>query len=384
MGSSPLIAIRATPLLFEAAGVAQYIRSLAQELVKRGEHVALFTPLKWGIEPSQLPPPRGSASGLRKLILSSIPRPRAAVRVVESALLALNSRRYDVALYHEPAALPLPFHGPTVVTVHDVSWVRFPDTHPADRVGVLSRSFPRTLDRVDHIIVDSDFTRRELIQLFGTPQEKISTVPLAARGGFRPRTASECVDVLSHLGLEFRRFVLSVGTQEPRKNLETVVRAYSAMPEAYRRRFPLVLVGGMGWLNSKLEADLRPLVDRGLARLLGYVSEDTLRVLYSAAHTFVYPSLYEGFGLPPLEAMASGTPVVISNVASLPEVVGQAGIEIDPLDEEALRMALLALSDDESLWHRLAEAGLARSSTFSWARCADQTRAAYRSVLARS
>jgi alpha-1,3-rhamnosyl/mannosyltransferase len=373
--------MRATPLLFPAAGVAQYIRCLARELLAAGENLALFTPFRWGLDLTRAGHAVPAATTLRRSLLSAVPRPRLAARHIETALLALNSRFRGVALYHEPAALPLPYQGPIVVTVHDLSWVRYPETHPADRVATLNRLFPRALARADHVIAVSDFTRREIIEVFGVAPEKISITLEAARDGFAPRPSAECATQLSKLNLAYRGFVLSVGTLEPRKNLEAVVRAYSAMPESYRQRRPLVLVGAKGWLTSGLERELRPLVDKGHARLLGYAPDAELAALYASAHAFVYPSLYEGFGLPPLEAMASGTPAVVSSRASLPEVVGSAGIQVAPDDVEALARALQRLDEDPQHWCGLAEAGLRRSSEFSWSRCARETHAVYSKVL---
>ncbi|HQR54143.1 MAG TPA: glycosyltransferase family 1 protein [Burkholderiales bacterium] len=382
MASRPLVAMRATPLLFAAAGVAQYIRCLARALLAEGVNLTLFTPFRWGVDTEQQAAASAGADSIRRTMLRAVPRPRQAARILEAALLALNSRARRLALYHEPAALPLPFRGPTVITVHDLSWIRFPETHPADRVATLARAFPRALDRASHVIVDSDFTRREIIEVFGARPDKISSAPLAAREEFRPRGQDECAPVLAAHGLSFRRFVLGVGTLEPRKNLEAIVHAYSAMPESYRRTYPLVLVGAKGWLTSGLEAALRPLVDKGHALPLGYVSDQSLAALYSSAHVLVYPSLYEGFGLPPLEAMASGTPVIASSRASLPEVVGDAGVLIDPASVDDLRSALERLNGDDQHWQALAEAGLQRAKGFSWARCARQTQDVYRKVLA--
>ena len=382
IASRPLVVMRATPILFAAAGVAQYIRCLARALIAEGVNLTLFTPFRWGVDTEQEAAASVGADSLRRTILRAVPRPRQAARILESALLAVNSRAHRVSLYHEPAALPLPFRGPTVITVHDLSWIRFPETHPADRVATLARAFPRALHRASHVIVDSEFTRQEIIEVFGTPPEKISTAPLAAREGFRPREQEECMPILAELGLDFRRFVLGVGTLEPRKNLEAIVHAYSSMPESYRRTYPLVLVGAKGWLTSGLEATLRPLVDQGHVRPLGHVSDRALAALYSSAHVLVYPSLYEGFGLPPLEAMTSGTPVIASSRASLPEVVGDAGVLIDPASVDDLRRALERLHGDGRHWQALAAAGLQRSKHFSWARCARQTQDVYRNVLA--
>jgi len=383
MNASPLIAIRATPLLFSAAGVAQYIRSLSLELMRAGENVALFTPYAWGTPlTTGVPGETTSAARLRSVMLQAVPRPRWVARALETALLSINAGRRDVALYHEPAALPLPFRGPTVVTVHDLSWVRFPQTHPVDRVRVLDRSFPRALNDADHLIAVSDYTKRELMDVYGVRAERITTTLEAARDGFRPRSHSECAAVLALHGLQYRRFLLCVGTLEPRKNLELVITTYAGMPATYRREFPLVLVGAKGWLSSRIENALRPLVQSGDARPLGYVSDEDLAKLYASARVLVYPSLYEGFGLPPLEAMACATPVVVSNRSSLPEVVGSAGDLVAPDDPEGLRSVLLRLSEDESYFAMRSAGGLARAAEFSWARCAAETADVYRRVLA--
>jgi O-antigen biosynthesis alpha-1,3-rhamnosyltransferase len=190
--------------------------------------------------------------------------------------------------------------------------------------------------------------------------------------------------VLIPKGLAYRSYILCVGTLEPRKNLGLVIHAYSSMPESYRSRRPLVIVGMRGWLTSGLEKMTRPLVASGQIRVLGYASETDLAALYAGAHVLVYPSLYEGFGLPPLEAMASGTPVIVSNRSTLPEVVGTAGIQIEATDTAGLVEALNELDQDAEAWQARAQASLARAACFSWRRCAEETLAVYRKVLAPS
>lgn len=382
MSISPLIAIRATPLLFNAVGVAQYIRTLSQELAKTGENIALFTPYAWNAELTGAPQEAQTAARARSAMLRLLPSPRVLARAMEAAVLAVNSSRRNVALYHEPAALPVPFRGPTVVTVHDLSWVRFPETHPADRVRLLNRTFPRAIERAQHLIAVSDYTKHELTDVYGVDPKRITTTLEAARDVFRPRSADECADELTRHGLRYRGYLLCVGTIEPRKNLEFVIAAYAGMPAAYRREFPLVLVGATGWLASRIEIALRPLVQAGEARPLGYVNDDSLASLYAGARALVYPSLYEGFGLPPLEAMASATPVVVSDRSSLPEVVGSAGDLVAPDDVEGLRTILQRLGEDEAHFAARAAAGLARAAQFSWARCAAETADVYRRVLA--
>ncbi len=244
----------------------------------------------------------------------------------------------------------------------------------------MSELFPKALERADHVITDASYVRQEIIDEFGVAPERITSVPLGSREIFHPRSREQCRQVLQERGLDYRGFVLCVGTLEPRKNLELAIRAYSALPERFRRRRPLVMVGMRGWLTSKLESLMQPMVASGEIRPLGFTSDEDLAVLYAAALSLVYPSLYEGFGLPPLEAMASGTPVIVSDRSTLPEVVGAAGVQIDADDEAGLRDALLRFDEDPAFWQQRAEASLVQASQFSWERCARETLAIYRKV----
>jgi glycosyltransferase involved in cell wall biosynthesis len=384
MAVRPLIAIRATPLLFPAAGVAQYIRSLANELIAAGENIALFTPLKWALDPTFKSHESTGAKAIRTSMFRGIPRPRQAARVLETMLLALNACTKGVALYHEPATLPLPFRGPTVLTVHDLSWIRFPETHPADRLRTLKGSFPTLLRRARHVITDSHFVRSELESEFGLDPARITTAHLGARSSFRPRSAHEVESVLRRFGLRHRCFFLSVGTLEPRKNLVAAIKAFGRLPTAARKRHALVIVGATGWKSSGLQREIHALASQGEAIPLGFLDDEDLAHLYSAATALVYVSLYEGFGLPPLEAMASGTPVLVSDCSSIPEVVGDAGLLVQPHDEVAIGDAMLRLIDDTNLWRACAARGIERAGSFSWAQCAATTREVYRSVLQKS
>ncbi|MDP9107795.1 MAG: glycosyltransferase family 4 protein, partial [Pseudomonadota bacterium] len=169
---------------------------------------------------------------------------------------------------------------------------------------------------------------------------------------------------------------------EPRKNLATVLAAFARLPAAQRARYPLVIAGGMGWRMDGFSRSLGALLASGEVRLTGYVGQQDLPLLYAGARMLVYPSLYEGFGLPPLEAMASGVPVIVSDRASLPEVVGDAALQVDALDEIALTEQITRLLEDDRLHMKLREAGLMRARQFSWEACARQTLAIYRAVLA--
>jgi glycosyltransferase involved in cell wall biosynthesis len=232
--------------------------------------------------------------------------------------------------------------------------------------------------RADHLLAISEHTRRDLIDLLGAPPAGVTVTHCGVDPTFRPLDAAQVAAWRARYGLP-ERFILYVGTLEPRKNVPRLLDAYARL----RRRGPvppLVLVGGRGWRHAAIDARLAALGLGDAVRFLGYVPAAELPLCYNAAGVFVYPSLYEGFGLPPLEALACGTPVVTSNAASLPEAVGDAAVLVDPRDPAALADALAAALADEPLRQRLRAAGLAQARRFSWRRMAEQTLAVYHDV----
>jgi alpha-1,3-rhamnosyl/mannosyltransferase len=244
----------------------------------------------------------------------------------------------------------------------------------------LDKQLPMAIDRAQAILVDSEFVRNEVLTTFGVDAARVHTAHLGVSTDFRPRNLEETRLVLDAMGLRRKGYVLSVATIEPRKNLRHVVESFARLPSALRERFPLVIAGATGWQSSNLVDQLRHGSD-GQVRFFGQVDSAVLPHLYSGAALFVFPSLYEGFGLPPLEAMASGVPVLVSNRASLPEVVGDAGEMIDPLDPTATADKLRALLEDSAARSELARRGLTRASHFTWAECASVTHSVYQSVL---
>ena len=374
------VAFNGSALLSPLTGVGQYSKSLAEQMMASPDlDLHLFYAAIWSREIRTKPVKEIGA--LKDFIKKFVPQPYRISRALQGWRFGMGTRRFRPQLYHEPNFLPFKFDGPTIITAHDLSWIRFPETHPDERVAVMNELFPKALERADHVLTDASYVRQEIIEEFGIAPDRITSVPLGSRKIFHPRSAEQCRPVLQERGLDYRGFVLCVGTLEPRKNLELVIRAYSALPERFRRRRPLVMVGMKGWLTSKVESLMQPMVASGEIRPLGFTSDEDLAVLYAAALTLVYPSLYEGFGLPPLEAMASGTPVIVSDRSTLPEVVGAAGVQIAADDEAGLREALLRFDEDSSFWQQCAEASLEQASKFSWERCARETLAIYRKVV---
>ncbi len=373
------VGLDAIALLSPLTGIGQYTWHLARELRELlPRPPLLFYGAGWSEELRSQPLPT-FAAGAKQALARLIPRPYVLSRFLMQRRFDAGSR--DLALYHEPNYLAFRFAGPTVVTVHDLSWIRFPEMHPADRVRLMDSTMPRVVRDAAHIVVDSEFVRREVMEHYGLPAHKVTSVALGVAPDFKPRGAAECEPVLARHGLRHGEYILAVGTLEPRKNLATVIDAYSTLPEALRRERPLAVVGMHGWRMERMPERMRALAAAGQVRVLGYVPQPDLPCVYAGARLFAYPSIYEGFGLPPLEAMATGVPVIASSRASLPEVVGEAGLLVEALDVAALAQAMRSILEDAGLAHVLAQAGPVQAGRFTWARCARDTLRVYDTVL---
>jgi glycosyltransferase involved in cell wall biosynthesis len=373
------VGINGVSMLSPLTGIGQYTFNLLGELQAMHLSPWLFYGNDWR-QDVRAHPVRGIGVA-KKLIKRLIPRPYAASRFLLQRVFDRGVRQNRIQLYHEPNFMAYRFRGPAVVTVHDLSWLHYPETQPAARVREMNRLMPATMKAAAHILVCSEFIRKEVIAHFGVREDRITTTLLGVAKEFKPRDADQCAPVLTRYGLHFGRYILAVATLEPRKNLGTMIAAFAQLPEATRRQYPLVIVGMRGWGDNLVSNSLRKMIACGEVRLTGYVPQKDLPSLYAGARLFAYPSLYEGFGLPPLEAMACGVPVIVSNRASLPEVVGNAGMLVDPLDDVGIARYMRALIEDDVLHQSLATAGLQRSLSFTWRKCATETMAVYQKTL---
>ncbi|WP_236589840.1 glycosyltransferase family 4 protein [Ramlibacter aurantiacus] len=376
------VALNATCLLSPLTGIGHYTRQLALGLSAREDiDPLLFLGGRWS---QSVPEPTRTAASIGRLAAVGrwIPGAYAVRRLLQASRFTAQARRRGVEVYHEPNILPLPFDGPTVLTVHDLSWIRHPESHPDERVRTMDRHFEPGLRRSQVVLTDSEFVRHEIIQEFGFPADRIRAIPLGVEALFSPRSAEQTRPVLETLGLIHGQYLLAVGTLEPRKNLSTALKAYRALPASLRARHPMVVIGMRGWKTSGLEQELAPLVDAGEVRQLGYLPREELALITAGALALVYPSLYEGFGLPPLEAMSCGVPSVTSNTSSLPEVVGDSALTMAPQDIDTLNRHLQDLLTLPELRQTLSVRALARSRQFSWTRCVEETVSAYQLALA--
>jgi len=283
-------------------------------------------------------------------------------------------------ILHSPNYLLLPFEGKSVTTIHDLSFLRYPETHPKERVALLEKELPKAIQQAHAIITDSDYIKNEVQQILGVPEKKIYVVPLGVSNDYQPYNPEAFMPVLKKYKLEKCKYLLSVATLEPRKNLNSLIDAYLILPKKIRQEYKLAIVGARGWLSKNLLIRIERLVQRGEIISLGYIESEDLPYIYSGSCGFVLPSLYEGFGLPILEAMASGVPVLTSTESSLPEVAAGAAILTNANDIEDISRGILKLIEDTQWRERAIKKGLARAKEYTWDKCINKTIEVYQNI----
>ncbi len=370
------IGINAHKLSFEAgfrqAGTSRYIEALLQQLPRLmpDDELVVYTgavPGEW-VE-------RFPAGIVWKQARFPTSWPPARIFWEQSAGLGLG-RREKLDVLHSPLNIsPVVTGAPTVVTVHDIAFERFPDHYPASQTRYLSTLTRISARRATRVIAVSDATRRDLIEFYGIPDQRIAVVDNGIDEFFRVPPAESSEAFRCQHGLP-GQFLLFVGTLQPRKNLEGLLQAYALI--ARKLDWPLVVIGGAGWLHSPIQRTVRRLGLANRVRFEGYVDAIELPGWYAAATIFTFPSHYEGFGLPVLEAMACGTPVITSTTSSLPEVAGDSAVLVNPSSPTQIAHAILELAENDGRRRELAERGLRRAAGYSWERTARETLDVYR------
>lgn len=350
------------------AGIGRYAGNLLKTLARAfpdNDYTALHfeksrDPLYGEIEDKHLL----ELPGLPKSLVKSLTLPR--------------WQKWDIV--HDPSQLGFLVKSPkrykTVLTVHDIAPVLFPETYRKSTL-FYSWAMKRALKNVDAILVPSTATEKDLVEHFSVEPNKIVVTPEGVESEFKPAADKEIAKDLVENEHNFPApYILYVGTIEPRKNVEALLDAFKGLSPAFPHR--LVLVGKRGW---KSDSTIARIQEMKRVTWLGYVDSKDLITLYQAADCFVFPSMYEGFGLPPLEAMACGCPVVTSNVSSLPEVVGGAGVLIDPESPSELTSAINRVIGSKSVQDDMSRLGIERAKMFTWEGCAELTHRAYESLL---
>jgi anaerobic magnesium-protoporphyrin IX monomethyl ester cyclase len=298
----------------------------------------------------------------------------------EQIMLPIYSRKDSLDLFHytDHALSLFQRARPTIITVHDIAYVRFSNMLNKSRQIYKKRILKFSIENADIIVADSFSTKRDIVEYYGTNEKKIKVVPLGVESRFRPISNVEEYRLKNNLP---SKMILNVGTLEPRKNVVSLIKAFKKLREKRFEDYKLVIVGDKGWLYKQIFKEVEDSDLKKEILFLGVVSDEDLPMLYNCADIFVYPSLYEGFGLPPLEAMACGIPVITSNTSSLPEVIGDAGIMVDPTDVTSLCENMYNLLKDRELRYHLSSKGLERSKLFSWDNTATQMLKIYDEAL---
>jgi glycosyltransferase involved in cell wall biosynthesis len=360
---------------FRQAGVSRYIAFLVDALPSASpDRFVVYV----GPQAGDTLPRRSGLRWVRGRLPTGTPEVRIAwEQLIAPALLA----RDGIDVVHAPVNVSPHFTSrPTVVTVHDLAFRLFPEQYPGLKRRYLDALTRRSVEQADQVIAVSDNTRADLLRAYRVHPERVHVVPNGVDPSLQPINDPTSLAQFRARHQLPDQFILALSTLQPRKNLITLLRAWARLDAS--SRLPLVVAGAPGWKVDPIFEEVRALGIADQMRFAGYAASDELALWYSAATLFVYPSLYEGFGLPVLEAMACGTPVVSSNASSLPEVAGDAALLVDPRDVDGLAAAIDRLAQDPTLRASLAKQGIERARQFSWARTARETVEVYRLAAA--
>jgi glycosyltransferase involved in cell wall biosynthesis len=368
------IAFDGTTLRPARTGVGYYTEHLLHHLVKESADDEIVVVSNRPIDTVAPLPPQvrvvTSSSRVPRIVWMQMVAPR-----------LLRRLRVDVAHFTN-GMLPLAVPVPTVVTIHDMSLTMFPKYHPPRRVLLNRPLVDVAARRADAIITVSESAKRDIVRLYGSQEERIHVVHEAAAPSFQPVVDPVVLDRVRQRYDLAERFILYVGTIEPRKNLPKLIEGFASRRKSGQLPHQLVCAGPYGWLSRDIEDLIDRLQIEDAIRFTGYIPFDDLAALYSLAEMFVFPSLYEGFGLPVVEAMACGTPVVTGHVAALAEIGGGAVEQVARLDADTLGEAMVRLAGDRQRREQLSVLGRERAQLFSWERAARETLKVYRDTVA--
>lgn len=374
------VVLNATPIAYPLSGVGQYTIQLGKSLETLLENDAIFWfgSVRSNGSPNDFSRANPNAfNSFRyevKRHLRKMPGFNAMVYRLRDRQFQSYIQITKPLLYHETNYVPFHFEsGPTLMTLFDLSFVRHPEWHPIDRVRFYEKYCLKQLHRATAIFTISEFSKTEIVHMLNISPSKIYvTYPGVQKSSEVKRKTSMNLP---------ERYILYVGNIEPRKNLSTLLDSYSSLPKTIKNKYALVIGGAKGWITRSFEKKLHYLQKKERIVLAGYVSQDYLPDLYKGASLFVYPSFYEGFGLPVIEAMTYGVPIIASNVASLPEVVGDAGMLFNPYDSHDLKERIVKVLEDPKIGKALSEKGLQRAKRYSWQKCAEETVVVYRKMM---
>ena len=369
------ILIDAQPLLEPLAGIGRYAKSLLTAFSERELEDEFYLFYGASMRPWRVELPEFSNPAFNSRIIRF---PGKVYRLLTEKLKILPPSSFigRCGLYHGLNYYVPAGDYPKIVNIYDMSFRLYPRYFTPDRLKDIGRKASLSAVRADKIITGSMSAKEDIVELLKVPAEKVRVIPNGVEKKFRVLSRQEREEFRRKLGLP-EKFILFVGTVEPRKNLTALVRAYHRLGLRDTR---LVIAGGRGWLYDELFEELRRLNMGDRVVFTGYIPDEDLPGIYSCASVFAYPSVYEGFGFPPLEAMACGVPVITGDRSSLPEIVGDAGICVDPENVEALAGAVSGVLNDSRLSREMSARGIERAAGYTWEKCADETYKLYREL----
>lgn len=371
------IGVNALQLTTRNSGVGQYIYHMVSSLLSISTDQFYIYLSRGNTRPEWLARPDVK---IKEILFS---KEQVAFRnLYELFYYGLDLRKDDISLFWSPdTKIPLLTPNiPLVITSYDLAIFREPETYQLSRVLYWRKLFKRAIQRSSCVVAISNTTRDDLIELMHVPPQKIRVIYCGVNPRFR---SIKDGDILEHVRMKYglpKNFLLFVGLFSPRKNIAGILKAFAILKDKFKIPHYLVMVGEKGW---RYQADLELVNSLGLEKEVvfpGYIEDDDLPAVYNIADVFVFPSLYEGFGLPVLEAMACGTPVVTSNVSALPEVVGEAGILVNPYNHEEIASGVYRLLSDKKLSSELIRVGLERSGQFTWEKAAREMLTVFREL----
>ena len=375
------IGIDVTSAVAQGAGIGRYTRELVQALVRLDSKPSycLFSARAPKLTVVADPLPEAPNVEYRETWLSE----KWLYRMWYRLHLPISVQRFtgEIDVFHSPDfVLPPVGDIPSVLTIHDLSFIHYPEAFTPSLLKYLNNVVPSSVARVNHVLADSLATKIDLINIWQVPNEKVTVVYSGVNSSFRPVTDKERIDLLrKKYELGDNPYILSVGTLQPRKNYEMLIRAFEPVADSYDHQ--LIIAGGHGWMYEQIQKEID---QQGLGqriRLIGFVDDQDLPALYSQASLFVFPSLYEGFGIPVLEAMACGVPAISSDSSSLPEVAGDAGLLISPVNQELWSESIIQLLNDSARRTKMVAAGYLQARKFSWRKAAEQVLDIYHMLL---
>ena len=357
-------------LSFNTTGIGQYIKNLGSRLknIKSmdcyffyGSHFCnnFYFPL--------------NKNSLNRFIRDYIPFSYEIREFIHQYYFSTANKKNKITLYHEPAISPLSFKGPTIITVHDLSWILYPNLHPYKRTKFLNNNFFKKIEKASSIITDSHFIKAQIIEYFNISKSKIHSIPLGIDIDYYPKDKFQTLNTLKKFNLKYDYFYLYIGSIEPRKNLIDMIEGYLKLSYKIRSNFPLIIVGEFGWNSTNDNLKLQTYIEKNPIYWLKYQPKNIVSDLISSARLLIYPSFYEGFGLPPLESIRSNTPVLSSNIPTLKEVLKDYVIYAENGKVETFTNAMNYMSTLPKNINPNLFRAQKYSNKFTWEKCVNNT-----------